>query len=90
MTQERIWTCPEIALLLGVSRQAVSRWVRTGKIRATVITVGARPIYRIRDALGAPIEYGAQQIRSDASIGVALARMTDDTTSLVDRADAAT
>ena len=49
MTQERIWTCPEIALLLGVSRQAVSRWVRTGKIRATVITVGARPIYRIRD-----------------------------------------
>lgn len=49
MTQERIWTCPEIALLLGVSRQAVSRWVRTGKLRATVITVSARPIYRIRD-----------------------------------------
>lgn len=49
MTQERIWTCPEIALLLGVSRQTVSRWVRTGKIRATVIAVGARPIYRIRD-----------------------------------------
>jgi predicted site-specific integrase-resolvase len=49
MAQERIWTCPEIALALGVSRQAVSRWVRTGKLRATVITVGARPIYRIRD-----------------------------------------
>jgi len=49
MTQERIWTCPEIAELLGVSRQAVSRWVREGKLRATVITVGARPIYRIRD-----------------------------------------
>jgi excisionase family DNA binding protein len=49
MTQERIWTCPEIAQILGVSRQAVSRWVRSGKIRATVITVGARPIYRIRD-----------------------------------------
>lgn len=49
MAQERIWTCPEIALLLGVSRQAVSRWVRTQKLRATVITVGARPIYRIRD-----------------------------------------
>jgi excisionase family DNA binding protein len=49
MTQERIWTCPEIAQILGVSRQAVSRWVRSGKIRATVITVGPRPIYRIRD-----------------------------------------
>ena len=49
MTKERIWTCPEIAELLGVSRQAVSRWVRDGKLRATVITVGARPIYRIRD-----------------------------------------
>ena len=46
---ERIWTCPEIATLLGVSRQAVSRWVREGKIKATVITVGARPIYRISD-----------------------------------------
>jgi excisionase family DNA binding protein len=49
MAQERIWTTPEIAHLLGVSRQAVSRWVRTGKLRATIITVGVRPIYRIRD-----------------------------------------
>jgi excisionase family DNA binding protein len=49
MTTERVWTTTEIALILGVSRQAVARWVRTGKIRATVITVGARPIYRIKD-----------------------------------------
>lgn len=49
MAQERIWTCPEIALALGVSRQAVSRWVRAGKLRATVISTGERPIYRIRD-----------------------------------------
>jgi excisionase family DNA binding protein len=49
MNTERIWTCPEIASALGVSRQAVSRWVREGKLTATVITVGARPIYRIRD-----------------------------------------
>jgi predicted site-specific integrase-resolvase len=47
--EERIWTSPEIAAVLHVSRQAVSRWIRTGKLRATIITVGARPIYRIRD-----------------------------------------
>jgi excisionase family DNA binding protein len=48
-TPEPVWTVPEIALRLHVTRQTVSRWVRTNKLRATIITVGARPIYRIRD-----------------------------------------
>jgi excisionase family DNA binding protein len=49
MKEEKVWTTAEISQRLHVSRQAVSRWIRTGKLPAIVITVGARPIYRVRD-----------------------------------------
>jgi len=45
---------------------------------------------RLRDSLRAPMVYGRHSIRSDASIGVAVAGIDEDTASLVDRADAAT
>lgn len=45
---------------------------------------------RLRAALTQAITYGVREICCDASIGVAFARLGDDTASLVDRADAAT
>jgi excisionase family DNA binding protein len=49
MAQEKTYSVPEVAARLHVTRQTVSRWVREEKLRALIITVGARPIYRIRE-----------------------------------------
>ena len=48
MTNDRLMHTSEIAELLGVSRQSVARWVREGRLKAIAISVGPRPIYRIR------------------------------------------
>jgi excisionase family DNA binding protein len=42
-------TTSQIADALGVSRQTVSRWIREGRLAATAIAVGPRPIYRVRE-----------------------------------------
>lgn len=43
-------TTSQIADALGVSRQTVSRWIREGRLAATAIAVGPRPIYRVRES----------------------------------------
>jgi excisionase family DNA binding protein len=43
-------TTTEVAAALGVERQTVARWIRTGKLRAIRIRVGQRSIYRIEVA----------------------------------------
>jgi excisionase family DNA binding protein len=50
MTNDRLMHTSEIAELLGVSRQSVSRWVREGRLKAIAISVGPRPVYRIRES----------------------------------------
>jgi excisionase family DNA binding protein len=41
-------TTEEVAQLLGVTRQTVSRWIREGRLPARAIESGPRVIYRIR------------------------------------------
>jgi excisionase family DNA binding protein len=41
-------TTEEVAQLLGVTRQTVSRWIREGRLGARAIQSGSRVIYRIR------------------------------------------
>ena len=49
MTNERFMSTTEIAALLGVERQTVSRWVREGRLRARAIIgpSGEKVVYRI-------------------------------------------
>lgn len=41
-------TTTQAAVLLGVSRQSIDRWIRDGKLRARRIQVGKRAVYRIK------------------------------------------
>jgi len=43
-------TSEEVASKLRVSRQTVTRWIRSKKLRAITIKVGTRPVYRVRQA----------------------------------------
>ena len=41
-------TTEEVAQLVGVTRQTVSRWIRENRLQARAIQSGPRVIYRIR------------------------------------------
>ncbi len=41
-------TTEEVAQIVGVTRQTVSRWIREGRLQARAIQSGPRVIYRIR------------------------------------------
>lgn len=49
MDSERLLTTGEISAALGVSRQTVTAWIRSGRLRALTIQVGVRPTYRVRE-----------------------------------------
>lgn len=50
MSKDRLLTTQEVADLLRVSRHTVTRWIRSGRLRAIAITVGKQPVYRIRES----------------------------------------
>jgi excisionase family DNA binding protein len=50
MTSERAMTTTEVARILHVSRQSVTRWIRDGRMEAITISVGSRrPVYRVTE-----------------------------------------
>jgi excisionase family DNA binding protein len=49
MPNQRTMTTTEVAALLHVSRQTVTRWIREGRLPAIAITVGRRPVYRVTE-----------------------------------------
>jgi DNA binding domain, excisionase family len=50
MATERLYTTGEIARLLHVSRQSVTRWIREGRLEAIAINVSSRPTYRVSES----------------------------------------
>jgi excisionase family DNA binding protein len=61
MDRERWMTTEEVAHLLGVTRQTISRWIREGRLPARAIASGPRVIYRIR--YSAFIEFVRRYVR---------------------------
>jgi excisionase family DNA binding protein len=45
---EPLMTTDEVARELRVTRQTVTRWIRSGRLSAITIRVNSRPLYRIR------------------------------------------
>ena len=47
---QKMYTPPEVAQLVRVSRDKVLNWIRSGKLKATNVSNGTQPRYRIAES----------------------------------------